>query len=208
VSVLIVDYGMGNIASAQRAFEECGARVFVSDDPASLADAERVVIPGVGAFGEAMRRLTSRGWVEPLRQEAGQNGLPVLGVCLGMQLLADLGTEGGSETPGLGLVRGQVHRLSSTDVQERIPHVGWNEVRPVAANNLFSQVPSGSDFYFVHSYHFVVADPGSVIATTPYCGEFVSAVASGNTFGVQFHPEKSSRMGFQLIRNFLSVGNS
>lgn len=207
MTVLVLDYGMGNIASAQRAFEECGARVLVSDDPASLKSVERVVIPGVGAFGEAMRRLQERGWVEPLRREVLDNRLPVLGVCLGMQLLATHGTEGG-ENDGLGLVPGRVERFVSTASKERVPHVGWNEVRPAADSPLFNGVPPGSDFYFVHSFHFVPASEASVIATSPYCGTFVSAVASGHTFGVQFHPEKSSRLGFQLIRNFLTVGNA
>jgi imidazole glycerol-phosphate synthase subunit HisH len=207
MTVLVLDYGMGNIASAQRAFEECGAHVIVSDDPKSLEAVERIVIPGVGAFGEAMRRLRERGWVEPLRRHVLELGLPVLGVCLGMQLLASVGSEGG-ETPGLGLLPGRVLRLVSTAEQERIPHVGWNEVRPQGAATLFHDVPSGSDFYFVHSYHLVPDQPESVIASTPYCGGFVSAVALGNTFGVQFHPEKSSRMGFQVIRNFLAVRNA
>lgn len=207
MTVLVLDYGMGNIASAQRAFEECGARVVVSDDPKSLESVERIVIPGVGAFGEAMRRLRERGWVEPLRRHVLELGLPVLGVCLGMQLLASVGTEGG-ETGGLGLVSGRVQRLVSTVEHERIPHVGWNEVRPQGGAALFQDIPSGSDFYFVHSYHFVPDEAASIIASTPYCGGFVSAVAAANIFGVQFHPEKSSRMGFQVIRNFLAIRNA
>ena len=157
MSVLVVDYGMGNLASARRALEKCGARVVVSDDPASIADATRVVIPGVGAFAQAMALLNERGWVTALRDDAVGKGIPVLGVCLGMQLLADFGTEGG-DTPGLGLVPGRVVKLTATMESERVPHVGWNEVYPRNECPLFSGIPSGSDFYFVHSYHFLADD--------------------------------------------------
>lgn len=204
MSVLVVDYGMGNLASARRALEKCGARVVVSDDPASIAGATRVVIPGVGAFAQAMARLNERGWVTALRDDAVGKGIPVLGVCLGMQLLADFGTEGG-DTPGLGLVPGRVVKLTATMESERVPHVGWNEVYPRNECPLFSGIPSGSDFYFVHSYHFMTDDESLVVARTPYCGGFASAVRLGSVFGVQFHPEKSARLGFRLMQNFLAA---
>ena len=191
MSVLIVDYGMGNLASARRAFEKCGVRTLVSNDPASVATASRVVIPGVGAFAQAMRRLNERGWVDALREDAVEKGVPVLGVCLGMQLLAEVGTEGG-DTPGLGLISGRVEKLSPETAAERIPHVGWNEVYPTNSCSLFAGIRSGSDFYFVHSYHLVVDDENLVAARSPYCGGFVSAVKFGRVFGVQFHPEKSA----------------
>lgn len=203
MTVLIVDYGMGNLASAQRALEECGAKVRVSDDPRGLAGAERIVVPGVGAFAHAMRQLRGGGWVDPLRAAVLDDGIPVLGICLGMQLLAASGEEGGSET-GLGLIPGSVRRLVP-EADERVPHIGWNAVEPAAAAPLFVGIPSGTDFYFVHSYEFVPDDAVDIAATAPYCGSIVAAVARGHIAGVQFHPEKSSRAGFQLLRNFLAL---
>jgi imidazole glycerol-phosphate synthase subunit HisH len=203
MSVLIVDYGMGNLGSARRSFEECGATIRVSDDPKSIAQAERIVIPGVGAFSEAMQRIRDMGWYGSLRRAALEERVPVLGICLGMQLLADGGEEGG-ETEGLGLISGRVRRLDNIG-GERLPHAGWNEVYPRKECALFKDVSPGTDFYFVHSYHFVPDNPENLAATTPYCGDFASAVSAGNVLGVQFHPEKSSRAGFQLIRNFLAI---
>lgn len=203
MSVLIVDYGMGNLGSAQRSFEECGAKVRVSDDPRSISEAERIVIPGVGAFSEAMRCIHRMGWYDGLRRAGLEDRIPVLGICLGMQLLADSGEEGGS-TEGLKLIAGRVCRLDNVG-GERLPHVGWNEVYPRDGCALFRDIPSGTDFYFVHSYRLVPARAETLAASTPYCGEFASAVSQDNIFGVQFHPEKSSRAGFQVIRNFLAI---
>jgi glutamine amidotransferase len=204
MTVLIIDYGLGNLASTRRSFEECGAVVAVSDDPCAVLSAASVVVPGVGTFGQAMERLRHRGWLTSIR-EAAAIGVPVLGICLGMQLLADRGEEGG-ECEGLGLVEGRVERMLPVRPEERIPHVGWNEVLPAASSHpIFRGIRSGTDFYFAHSYRFIPAKRHDVIATTPYCGELVSAVRNNNVVGVQFHPEKSSRAGLQLIRNFLSA---
>lgn len=202
MTVLIVDYGMGNIASARRAIEECGGRAIVSDQPADIVQADRIVVPGVGAFPLAMERLRNAGWAEALHRAVHRDGLPVLGVCLGMQLLAEEGEEG-VVTSGLGLIPGRVERIVPSDTSERVPHVGWNEVNH-KNSDLFDGIPSGADFYFVHSYRFVPSDPTTILATTPYAGEFVSAVGKGRVAGVQFHPEKSSRAGFRLLRNFLA----
>lgn len=204
MTVLVVDYGMGNLASARRSLEECGARVLVSDQPRDIKQAERIVVPGVGAFPQAMRRLNERGWTEAIRESALVDGLPLLGVCLGMQLLADHGEEV-EPTAGLGLVPGSITRIVPAAPAERVPHVGWNEVVPRPGSPLFEGIPERSDFYFVHSFHFAAADPADVQATTPYAGGFVSAVGRGRIFGVQFHPEKSSRAGFRLLRNFLAL---
>jgi glutamine amidotransferase len=205
MNAVIVDYGMGNLGSVRRALEECGASPLVSADPADVAAASCVVVPGVGAFADGMEHLESRGLAGAVRKAAGE-GTPVLGICLGMQLLADRGFEGG-ETRGLGLIAGEVRRLVPDAPGTRIPHVGWNEVSPrgEAAEGLFGGIPDRSDFYFVHSYAFRPARERDVAAVTPYCGSFVSAVASGNVFGVQFHPEKSSKRGFALLRNFLRL---
>lgn len=202
MTVLVVDYGMGNLASILHALEECRARAVVSADPEAAASAERVIIPGVGAFGDAMSNLRGRGWVEVLRRAARE--VPVLGICLGMQILADRGEEGG-DSEGLRLVPGRVVRLQPTSEHERVPHVGWNQAEPREPSALFAGIASGTDFYFVHSYHFVDADPRDVVATSPYCGHFVSVVSRGNVVGCQFHPEKSSRAGRQFLRNFLAL---
>jgi glutamine amidotransferase len=202
--VVVIDYGMGNLGSVRRASEECGADVEVSDQPVDLRSATHIILPGVGSFTDGMANLTSHGWVSAIREAVLNDGIPLLGICLGMQLLAEIGYEGG-ETPGLGLIPGKVDLLKSTSSVERIPHVGWNEIFSSNQASLFEGIPDGSDFYFVHSYHFKVKDPSHVVATTPYCGGFISAVQSGNVYGVQFHPEKSQRSGFQLLKNFLKL---
>lgn len=199
--VAIVDYGMCNLDSIRRALEECGAQPRVTDDPADLEQAERIVLPGVGTFADAMRNLCERGLDRALREQARQQ-LPILGICLGMQLLASSGSEGGA-TPGLGLIPGEVTRLQPTPQDPRIPHVGWNEVRTQREHPLFKGIAPGKDFYFVHSYHFACTNSAHSLATTPYCGGFNSAVSNGSVMGVQFHPEKSQKTGFALLRNFL-----
>lgn len=201
---LIVDYGMGNLGSVKRAFEECGANVVISADPADCVMADHIILPGVGAFADGMAALTDGGWVDVLRAVTQEDKVPLLGICLGMQLLADKGFEG-RETLGLGLVPGEVTRLAADLPETRIPHVGWNEVHHRGDHPLFSGIPMGTDFYFVHSFHFVPGSAEDILAATPYCGSFVSAVMRGTVFGTQFHPEKSSRAGFQLLRNFLAL---
>lgn len=202
MSVLIIDYGMGNLASVRRAFEECGANIFISDDPSDIKHAERLVLPGVGAFYDAMALLREKGWIDAVKKAVHEDGVPILGICLGMQLLATSGVEGG-ESFGFGLVPGRVIKLAPTKIDERLPHVGWNEVHFMKAHPLFEGISDGTDFYFVHSYHFVPDDQGHILATTPYCGGFVSAVGNGTVLGTQFHPEKSSKAGLKMIKNFL-----
>ncbi len=200
MTVLVIDYKMGNLGSVRRSLEECGAEVLVSDNPKDIHFATHVVLPGVGAFADGMKNLEGERWI-PAMKEVVADGVPFLGICLGMQLLAEKGYEGG-ETEGLGFIPGEVKRLHS-ESSERIPHVGWNEVHAMHASPLFESVSSGTDFYFVHSYHFIPSEDSVVAGRTPYCGGFVSAVARKNVYGVQFHPEKSSRPGFQLLKNFL-----
>lgn len=202
MKTLVIDYGMGNLGSACRALEECGATVTVSSDPDDVGQADRLVLPGVGSFAEGMTNLARQGWPARLAEVAADGRTPLIGICLGMQLLATKGWEGG-ECAGLGLVPGEVKRLQAPSPEVRIPHVGWNEVRHVDGEPLFDGIPSGTDYYFVHSYHFLPARPEHAVATTPYCGQFVAAVRSGPVCGVQFHPEKSARMGLRLLRNFL-----
>ena len=204
MNVLVIDYGMGNLGSVRRSLEECGASVLISDDPRDAETATRLVLPGVGSFAQGMARLGEAGWIEPIRKATCEAHVPLLGICLGMQLLADKGHEGG-EVEGLSLIAGEVVRLVPDSPQTRIPHVGWNELHQTGLNRLLSDVPDGSDFYFVHSYHFLPSDEEHVVAVTPYCGKFVSAVMAGCICGVQFHPEKSSRPGRQVLQNFLAL---
>lgn len=201
---LIVDYGMGNLGSVRRALEECGSDVVISDDPVDCGRVDHIVLPGVGAFADGMTALKDGGWFDALCTAAQEDKIPLLGICLGMQLLADKGLEG-RETAGLGLIPGEVRQLVPNAPETRIPHVGWNEVHHGGVHPLFTGIPTGTDFYFVHSYHFVPGNAVDALASTPYCGSFVSAIARGTVCGTQFHPEKSSRAGFQLLRNFLAL---
>lgn len=204
MSVMVIDYGLGNLRSVKRAFEECGANVFISDAPKDMKNASHVVLPGVGAYYDGMKNLHEKHWVDQLHEMA-EKGMPIIGICLGMQLLASKGYEGGFETLGLDLIGGEVRRLIPDIQDERIPHVGWNSIWIKHGHPLINNIQDGSDFYFVHSYHFNPHASSSVIATTDYCGQFVSIVYRNNIYGVQFHPEKSHKVGFQLIRNFLQI---
>ena len=204
MKIVIVDYHMGNLGSVRRAFEECGAQPVVSEIPRDMDDADAIILPGVGSFSEGMKNLVEGGWVKALRRAVKEDKKPLLGICLGMQMLADRGFEGG-ETPGLCLIGGEVRRFETDVSNARIPHVGWNEVQPIRPSPLFKKIPAGSDFYFVHSYIFVPDVSSDASAQTPYCGMFTSAVSHENIHGVQFHPEKSSRSGFQLLRNFIEL---
>jgi glutamine amidotransferase len=200
--VAIVNYGMGNLASVRRAFEDIGADPFIADRPAALDGANRVVLPGVGAFGDGMQALKDLGWVDCLRDVVLERKKPLLGICLGMQMLASRGHEGGV-WEGLALVPGEVRRLDSLGCALRIPHVGWNEVHFRARDEFLSGIPDASDFYFVHSYGVVLECEKHLIATAPYGCDVAAIVRKDNVFGCQFHPEKSSKAGRQLLRNFM-----
>jgi len=202
--VVIVDYGMCNLDSVRRAVEECGGRAIISDGPRDIKAADRIILPGVGAFPDAIRNIKQRGLDEILREQAVEKEIPLLGICLGMQLLASRGWEI-QETEGLGLVPGEVRRLEPSGDDTRIPHIGWNEVHPRRDSPLFNGIPAGKDFYFVHSYCLYPENEEDVIGLTPYGQGFVSAVQHGSVFGVQFHPEKSQRVGFQVLKNFLAI---
>ena len=202
-NVCIVDHGLCNLDSIARAVEECGATPHITSRAEDLRRCDRLILPGVGAFGRAMENLRRDGLDDAIRAERERRRLPVLGICLGMQLLAEASEEGG-ESRGLGLIPGRVLRLKRVAPRERVPHVGWNEIEIVASHPLLAGLPSGSNFYFVHSYHLSCAQKASVLAQTPYCGRFASVVAQDDVMGVQFHPEKSQRAGFQVLRNFLA----
>jgi glutamine amidotransferase len=201
--VVIIDYGMGNLGSLRHALIECGARdVLISHDPHEIEAAEKLILPGVGGFADGIKNLHENQLDEIIRCQTLKNHVPFLGICLGMQLLATRGYEGG-EIPGLDIIPGEVKKLQPFTPGERIPHVGWNEVYGNKNNILFWDIPNPSDFYFVHSYHFIPENKSDAIGTTPYCDRFVSALNRDSVWGVQFHPEKSSVLGFRIIRNFL-----
>jgi len=204
MQVVIIDYGMGNLQSIATALERCNATVTISNDSYEIFCADKIILPGVGAFADGMQNLCSCGLDKVVREAAIDHKIPLLGICLGMQLLADTGVEGGT-IPGLGLIPGDVIKLVPSLPQELIPHVGWNEVYYPKNNPLFAQIPEGSDFYFVHSYLFVPKSALNIIGVTPYCNEFVSAINEQHIWGVQFHPEKSGILGLTLINNFLTI---
>lgn len=204
MSTLIIDYGMGNLLSVKRAFEKCRADVFISDNPEDVFKVDRIILPGVGAFKDGMNNLQKRGWADQIRKAVIDNEVPFLGICLGMQLLADKGFEV-DETEGLGLIKGEVRLLKSEDRKEKIPHVGWNEIEIINDSSLFKGINDKTDFYFVHSYEFITDSNENILTKTPYCGGFVSSVGNKNIYGVQFHPEKSQKAGFKIIENFLSL---
>jgi glutamine amidotransferase len=199
----IVDYGLCNIDSVARAVEELGGRPVPSRDPRELAETDRLILPGVGAFDVAMRHLHELDIVDALTDLVLGEHVPVLGICLGMQLMASWGTEG-EPTAGLNWIDARVERLQPR-AGERVPHVGWNQTEDRSDCVLFDGIAPDADFYFVHSFHVQCTLDKHVAATTPYAGGFTSAVADGTVFGVQFHPEKSQRTGFALLANFLGV---
>lgn len=200
--VAIVDHGLSNLNSIFRAIEECGGAPFVTRDPDALRQANRIVLPGVGAFPAAIDCLRRSGLFDALIEEVERRSVPLLGICLGMQLLAEFSSEGGDNT-GLGLLPGKVLRLQPTK-GERVPHMGWNELRLNCEHPLFNGIVRGTDFYFVHSFSLVCED-AYVLGRTPYCGEFVATAARGSVMAVQFHPEKSQKAGFRVLRNFLAL---
>lgn len=207
---VVVDYGLCNVDSMVRALEECGAKdVERTRDPRVVDRADRIVLPGVGNFAAAMRNLSGFGLLDSIRQRSSTREVPFLGACLGMQLMARVGSEGATNGPlqGVGLVDGEVIRLEPQNADERIPHIGWNEVVARPGSVLLEGVPEASDFYFVHSYHLRLSDAAHEAARTPYCGGFTSAIelADRPVFGTQFHPEKSQKAGFRLLRNFLAA---
>jgi glutamine amidotransferase len=203
MKVAIVDTGLCNVDSMQRALEECGADAVVTDTPGDLAHVDKIVLPGVGAFPDAMERLEATGLADAIREQSGTGTVPLLGVCLGMQLLATRGTEVRA-CDGLGLIDASVERLVPTH-GERVPHVGWNEVHRRSDAALLDGIPDGRDFYFVHSFHMACADPADAVAATPYCGGFTSMVQRDHVLGTQFHPEKSQGYGLALLRNFVAL---
>ena len=197
MGVAIIDYGIGNLRSVEKAFAATGCEAMVTSDEAKLRGAGKLVLPGVGAFGACMRALSERGFDELVRERVGQ-GTPLLGVCVGMQLLFKESEEFGP-TPGLGLLRGRVRRFPEGVLA---PQVGWNQIKQRDAHPLFHRIDDGAFFYFVHSFYCEPAESEVTIGETEYHVNYASVVAQENVCGVQFHPEKSQAVGLQLLHNF------
>jgi glutamine amidotransferase len=195
--VAIIDYGVGNLRSVEKAFAATGCEAIVTGDEADLRAAEKLVLPGVGAFAACMKALSERGFDRLVRDKA-RAGTPLLGVCVGMQLLFDESQEFGS-TPGLGLLRGRVRRFETDLV---VPHVGWNRIHQKQSHPLFDGIADGSFCYFVHSFYCEPSDENVIAGETEYGAPYASVVAAQNICGVQFHPEKSQDVGLRMLRNF------
>ena len=198
-AVVVVDYGMGNLRSAQKGLEKAGVGAVVTSDPDQVRSADAVVLPGVGAFRDCMANLTKAGLVAPVI-EAIDQGKPFLGICLGMQLLMTISEEFGVHR-GLDVIPGRVVRFDP-EKGLKIPHMGWNRVHCSGDDRLFEGIEDGSFFYFVHSYYVVPEDESAVCGWTDYGERFCSAIARENVFATQFHPEKSHRHGLKILENF------
>jgi imidazole glycerol-phosphate synthase subunit HisH len=199
--IALIDYGISNLRSVQKAFEHLNTEVTLADTPDRLAQADRLILPGVGAFPAGMKGLQERGLIDPIKQ-AARDGKPLIGICLGMQLLFESSDEMG-ETQGLGLLPGRVTRLVESGL--KVPHMGWNQLDVVRDHSLVRDLVSGSYAYFVHSYAIYPEDQSVVLATTDYGGPFASIVGRGKMCGLQFHPEKSQAVGLRLLKNFLEM---
>jgi glutamine amidotransferase len=203
--IAVVDYGLGNIGSVANILRKVGAEPVYTSDPETLRTASKLVLPGVGAFDTCMRNLRSSGLIPVLVECVLKREIPLLGICVGMQMLSR-GSEEGTES-GLGWIAARTVKFAGkADEELRIPHMGWNEVRPTRPIALFSGLETGARFYFVHSYHVVCDDPEDVVGEAIYGAPFTAALQRRNITGVQFHPEKSHKFGMRLISNF--VGDS
>jgi len=199
--IAIIDYGMGNLRSVQKAFEKVGAEAVVTADRAEVESASALVLPGVGAFGDAMANLRRAGLVDCVNQ-AVKKGKPLLGICLGMQLLFEMSEEMGIHR-GLGVFEGRVRKFR---VKLKVPHMGWNQIHIRRSDPLLSGVADGSYVYFVHSYYVEPADPQIILATTDYGIDYASVIGRDAIYGIQFHPEKSQDIGLKILRNFTIIG--
>jgi len=202
--MLLLDTGIGNIQSVANVLSFIGAPFEISATPESLERADKIVFPGVGTYGNAMEQIKKNGLQEPLRKALLIDRKLCLGICVGMQVMSELGTEFGSH-PGLGVLPGVVKRIDVTGQKLNLPHIGWNDVQVKGEPKLFRNIPANASFYFIHSYHFVPSDRSIVSSTVQYGTEVVASVERDNLFGVQFHPEKSQEQGIRLLRNFVEL---
>lgn len=201
--VAIIDYGVGNLFSLRSSLKEIGAEAVVTSDEKVIAEADRIILPGVGAFEDAARKLRESGMADVVKKEAAA-GKPMMGICLGMQLMFDVGYEYGVHE-GLGLIRGSVRPIADVIPEDyKIPHIGWNILRFKRESPLFKYIKEDDYVYFVHSYYAAECDE-SVIAVTEYGAELTAAVANGNVYGCQFHPEKSGEVGMKILKAFMEL---
>jgi imidazole glycerol-phosphate synthase subunit HisH len=200
--ISIVNYGVGNVHAIQNIYKRLNIAAAITSSPEQLRAAERIVLPGVGAFDWAMKRLNESGMREALDEAVLRGRRPVLGICVGMQMMALRSDEG--VVPGLGWIDAEVKKFDHASFTQKthLPHMGWNSVEPRKQDGLFRHLGSTARFYFLHSYYFVPHNEADVLAITNYNGRYASGVGSGNIFGVQFHPEKSHQWGIQLLKNF------
>lgn len=201
--ITIVDYQMGNLRSVQKGIERIGGEAVISSDPDEIANASQLILPGVGAFGDAMQEINRRDLAAPIRDFVA-TGRPFLGICLGLQLLFEQGFEHGTHQ-GLGILPGEVVKFELPK-EYKVPHMGWNTVRQTADSAILADVADGSHFYFVHSYFVRPADPSLMSLSCDYGGDFCAMVTRGNLFATQFHPEKSQANGLNLLRAFNALG--
>jgi glutamine amidotransferase len=203
---VIIHYGAGNLKSVARALERLGERSTISSDPKVIARARRLILPGVGSFDTAMNTLREKQIVPVLEERVLAAGVPILGICLGLQLFTQQSEEGTS--PGLGWIAGHTQRFRAAHPAMKIPHIGWNTIEQTRNTRLFAGFPTEASLYFVHSYYVVCQQDEVVTGRTTYGNTFTSAIEKGNILGVQFHPEKSQQIGLQLLHNFLETTSS
>jgi glutamine amidotransferase len=202
--VTIIDYGMGNLGSIQNMFKRIGIPSEITGDKERIARANKILLPGVGAFDAAMQKIAESNLLDTLNKKALEDKVPVLGICLGMQLLTKRSEEG--ILPGLGWVNGETIKFNFAESPTlKVPHMGWNLIHPVQTSALLADLPEEPRFYFVHSYYVHVEDPQDVLSTTHYGNHFHSIIQHGNIYGAQFHPEKSHKFGMQLLANFAKL---
>lgn len=203
-NIAIIDYGMGNLFSVRKVLESLGVHVIITNDPEKILAADKLILPGVGHFGKAMENLKRLNLIETLNTAVLQNKTPILGICLGMQLMAKRSEEG--DTEGLGWFDAEVVKFNVKDqLRFKVPHVGWNCVEVNMLSKLMSNIDDTAEFYFVHSYYMKLNDPAETLNTTVYEEAFTSAIEKGNIFGVQYHPEKSHDVGEVLLANFVHL---
>ncbi|RHV89382.1 imidazole glycerol phosphate synthase subunit HisH [Clostridium sp. OF09-36] len=201
--IAIIDYDAGNIRSVEKALLALGEQPVVTRKKEEILAADKLILPGVGAFGDAMERLHQYGLVDVIREAVKDKGIPILGICLGLQLMFERSDESDG-VEGLGLLKGEILKIPDSPGL-KIPHMGWNSLKIKPDTCLFAQIPDGAYVYFVHSYYLKAEDPDIVAATTEYSTHIHAAVEQGNIFACQFHPEKSSEVGLQILKNFISL---
>lgn len=207
MKIAIVDYGLGNIKSVKNALEALNVQSILTHDKTELTDVSALILPGVGAFGDGMKNIHDRGLYDVIIKEAKDKGKPLLGICLGMQLLAD-GSDEFGEHKGLELIPGWVKKLKPSQPSFKVPHIGWNDIETIEQEPLLKGLEDRPDYYFVHSYYFEAKDEQDVSAWCDYDMRFPAVIQKNNVMGTQFHPEKSQRAGFKLLENFCAFAAS